>query len=71
MMNAIPIVVRNTNLEILAKIINAVAKQYECHVSYVAHTNRLEFHGDQDCCRHIMEQALANFPKDKKHIPVD
>jgi len=68
-MNEIPITIKNANLEILAKIINAVAKQYQCRVDYVEEENRLEFVGDQDCCRHIMEETLALFPKDKNTAP--
>ena len=63
-MNEIPIVVRNKNLEILARMINSVAEKYECHVEYLDDENRLEFHGDQDCCRHITEETLALFPPD-------
>ena len=62
-MNEIPIIKRNANLEILAKMINSVAKHYDCHVDYVADENRLQFVGDQDCCRHISEETLALFPR--------
>ena len=60
-MNQIPIVVRNNNLEILAKMINSVAEKYECRVEYLANENRLKFHGDRDCCKHITEETLALF----------
>jgi hypothetical protein len=60
-MNEIPVVVKNKNLEILAKMINSVAEKYECHVAYIDDENRLEFHGDGDCCRHIAEETLALF----------
>ncbi len=62
-MNKIPFNIKNANLEILAKIIEASAKHYECHVHYVADHNRLEFQGDNQCCRYIMEQVLALFPE--------
>lgn len=61
-MMQIPIIIKNTNLEILAKIIDASAKHYQCHVIYVAGENRLEFHGDKACCKHITEEALSLFP---------
>lgn len=64
MMEKIPIVVRNNNLEILAKMINSVAEKYECRVEYLADENRLIFHGDRDCCKHITEETLALFPSD-------
>lgn len=67
-MNEIPIVVRNTNLEILAKMINSVAEKYECHVEYIAAENRLEFHGDRECCRHIAEETLSLFPNDDNAV---
>lgn len=65
-MNKIPIVVRNNNLEILAKMINSVAEKYECRVEYIAAENRLEFHGNRDCCMHISEETLAFFPTDDR-----
>jgi len=64
-MNEIPIIRKNANLEIFTKIINSVAAHYECHVDYIAEENRLAFHGDQDCCKHITEETLALFSKGK------
>lgn len=61
-MNGLPIIIKNANLEILAKIIDASAKHYQCHVYYVAEDNRLEFHGDKECCKHLTEETLALFP---------
>lgn len=64
-MNTIPIIIKNTNLEILAKIIDATAKHFGCHVSYASDDNRLEFHGDKVCCMHITQETLALFPESK------
>jgi len=62
MNEVLPIVVRNKNLEILAKMINSVAVKYECRVEYIDDEDRLEFHGDRDCCRQITAETLALFP---------
>ena len=62
MNEVLPIVVRNKNLEILAKMLNSVAAKYECRVEYIDDEDRLVFHGDRDCCRHITEETLALFP---------
>jgi len=75
-MGKIPIIIKNGNLEILAKIINSVAGKYDCHVDYIPGENRLEFHGDQDCCRHITEETLTIFTREENTLlpfncPVD
>ena len=35
-MSIIPIINRDVNLEILAKLLNSVAKSYDCRVEYIA-----------------------------------
>jgi len=65
-MSKIPIIIKNSNLEILTKIINSVAEKYDCHIDYISKENRLEFHGDKDCCRHITEETLTIFSRDEK-----
>ncbi len=62
-MSIIPIIYRNTNLEILTKLLNSVAKKYGCTVEYIAADNRIRFSGDSNCCRHVTEETLAFFPK--------
>lgn len=61
-MSIIPIIYKNVNLEILTKLLNSVATRYGCRVDYIAVDNRIVFEGDQECCRHITEEALAFFP---------
>jgi hypothetical protein len=65
-MDAIPIIRKNANLEIITKILNSVAQKYECRIEYLADENRLTFKGDIDCCRHITEEALGLFQKNKE-----
>ncbi|MBF0378257.1 MAG: hypothetical protein HQK72_12355 [Desulfamplus sp.] len=36
----------NRTLEVVAKIMNSYATQYDCAVKYNAEYNRLDFHGD-------------------------
>ena len=62
-MNEIPIIVKNENLEIITKILDSVAKKYECSVEYLADGKGFTFHGDRDFCTHIIEETLSIFSK--------
>lgn len=56
---------KNVNLEIVAKLINSVARKYDCYVQYISRDNSLKFHGEETCWRHIIEEVMAFFfPKD-------
>ena len=52
---------KNVNLEIMAKLLNAVARKYDCYVQYISRDNSLKFHGEEACWRHIAEEVLAYF----------
>ncbi len=56
------------NLEILTKLLNSVARKYDCRIEYLAEENRLRFHGDQGCCRKVTEETLALFPADRNLV---
>jgi hypothetical protein len=62
-MNEIPIVIENVNLEIITKILDSVARKYECRVEYRADEKGFTFHGDNDFCTHIIEETLSIFSK--------
>ena len=51
----------NMNLEIVAKLLNSVARKYDCRVQYHADENRLSFRGDTEHWQHITEELLEQF----------
>jgi len=70
MMNKLYIASKGVNLEILAKLLNSVARKYDCHVGYDKQENSLEFIGDESYWRHIAEETMAFiFPKSEM-VPV-
>lgn len=52
---------KSKNLEIISKLMNSVAKQYDCKVSYCKATDSIRFHGRADYRRHITEETLSFF----------
>lgn len=61
MTNKLRIAFTNVNLEIVAKILNPVARKYGCYVRYLSRENRLWFVGDQIYFRPIVEEMMASF----------
>ena len=61
MENQIRITSKNVNLEIIAKLLNSVARKYNCRVRYIQGENRLRFMGDEAYCKHIAEELLGHF----------
>lgn len=60
-MNALKINRRVNNLKIISKLMDSVAKRYHCRVRYDAARNRLDFEGDPEVRRHVIEQSMAYF----------
>ena len=60
-MNAIKVTRRVNNLKIISKLMDTVAKRYQCRVRYNAVQNCLSFEGDPEARRHIIEQSVAYF----------
>lgn len=61
MVNNLRIALKNVNLEIIAKLLNPVARKYDCYVKYIPRENRLKFVGDQSYFRPIVEEMMATF----------
>ena len=61
MTNKLYITSNNVNLEIIAKLLNSVAEKYGCYVKYDLKENSLNFIGDQDYWKHIIEEVVAFF----------
>ncbi len=60
-MNKIRILRKSTNLEIISKIMNSVAKQCDCRVRYDAEMGVILFDGDREYRKYIAEQTLSFF----------
>lgn len=58
MVDKLYIASKNVNLEIMAKLLNSVAKKYDCQVRYNMGENSLKFFGDESYWRHIAEELL-------------
>lgn len=54
-MTSIKIKHRNSNLEILAKLMNSFASKYDCTVKYDREYDRINFSGDE-----VHKRSLAN-----------
>lgn len=60
-MEQVRIVRRINNLEIISKLMNSVAKQYDCRVKYNPEDGGIHFSGDARCQKYIVEETLAFF----------
>lgn len=49
------------NMEIICKLMNSVAKQYGCRIKYNPQNGGLQFSGDNDYRRYIVEETLSFF----------
>jgi hypothetical protein len=52
---------RDSNLEIISKLMNSVALQYDCRINYDAKENTLIFCGDDRYMRPIVEETMSFF----------
>lgn len=57
-MSAIRINRRSNNLEILAKLLNSVAANYDCRVKYHPGRRQVQFFGTETCKTHVIEETL-------------
>ncbi len=60
-MDEVNIVNQVDNLEIISKLMNSVAKQFDCRVKYVAEDHCIKFFGDKAYQKHIVEETLSFF----------
>ena len=61
MVDKLYIASKNVNLEIVAKLLNSVAKKYDCQVRYDRCENSLKFVGETSYWSHIAEELLEFF----------
>jgi hypothetical protein len=60
-MRIVKIRYRDSNLEIISKLMNSVALQYDCRINYDAKENTLIFCGDDRYMRPIVEETISFF----------
>lgn len=60
-MEALRIYRKDLNIEIVSKLMNSVAKKYECRVRYNAAQHAIRFYGDEACKSYIVEEMLGFF----------
>ena len=70
MVDQLRFALKNVNPEIIAKLLNPVARKYGCWVQYLPRENSLKFFGDQACFRPIVEEMLAIFFPEPAIVPV-
>jgi hypothetical protein len=63
MPNNIPISNNSKNLEVIYRILKAVAKKYDCGFEYNADDNSLKFTGPEEYHKHIIQEMLSFFNK--------
>ena len=56
-MNALKINRQVNNLKIISKLMDSVARQYDCRVRYDGDENRLRFEGDQSVRTQVIAQS--------------
>jgi len=49
----------NRNIEIFRKLLNSVAKKYDCGVYFNIDAGHLSFRGDSICAREIVRETLV------------
>lgn len=57
---------RDSNLEIISKLMNSVALQYDCRINYNEKENTLSFRGDDKYMRPIVEETISFFRSKKR-----
>jgi len=62
-MAGIRIIRRNSNMELVSKLMNSVAVKYGCRVKYNTEKGVLNFFGDEACKRFIAEETMNLFAK--------
>jgi hypothetical protein len=64
-MKIVNICYRDSNLEIISKLMNSVALQYDCRIKFDAKENALIFCGDDRYMRPIVEETMSFFRAEK------
>jgi len=57
---------KTNNIEVFKKLLNSVAKKYDCGVTFSVDQGRLHFDGDQDCANQIMKETAEMLDQSPK-----
>ena len=60
-MNVFKINTRNYNLELISKLMNSVARKYNCRIQFDDHNHRMRFSGHERYQQSIVEETLQLF----------
>jgi hypothetical protein len=60
-MKEIPIIRKVNNMEIISKLLNSVAKQCDCRITYNPNKDLLVFSGDTTYQKYITEKTISFF----------
>ena len=58
-MSAIRINRKNDNLEIMAKLLNSVAANYDCRVKYNSSSRQVQFVGEEVYKPYVIEETIS------------
>ena len=62
-MDGLNINVKNSNLEVISKLMNSACAKYECSVTYNAQNNTVHFSGDDSLRAIVAEDTMSLFSK--------
>lgn len=60
-MDALHVNAKNTNLEVISKLLNSACAKYECSVTYNAENNSVHFSGDDSLRAVVIEDTMNLF----------
>lgn len=63
-MDALHVNAKNTNLEVISKLLNSACAKYECSVTYNAENNSVHFSGDDSLRAVVIEDTMNLFRGD-------
>lgn len=62
-MDGLNITVKNSNLEVISKLMNSACAKYECSVTYDSENNTVQFTGDDSLRTFVIEDTMNLFKK--------
>jgi len=58
------------NTELLSKLLNSVARKYDCGAKFSTVCGELHYEGDEACRQHIIDETLKMISKQRGGKPV-
>ena len=60
-MDGLDINIKNSNLEVISKLLNSACAKYECSVTYNPESNTVDFSGDDSLRTSVIEDTMNLF----------